>query len=243
MSLLKLKNVTVEIEGKQVVSDLSLEIEKGKTVVVLGPNGAGKSSLCNVIMGSSRYPLTKGKIELEGVDISSLKPEERAQKGLFMAFQQPAIIQGVTMLNFLRTAYNAQKQTKLKSKEFADLLTEKMKELNLDASWRRREVHVGFSGGEKKRSELLQLLLFEPKVALLDEIDSGLDVDALKLVAKTIEKLKKKGTGFLIITHSDKLLNYIAVDSVAVLKDGALVEQGGKELIERIHTKGFTENG
>lgn len=240
MSKLEVKDLHVEVDGKEILKGVSFTLESNKTTVLMGPNGAGKSTISNVLLGNPKYRVTKGQIILEGEDITELEPNERAQKGIFMTFQHPVEIDGVTMVNFLRTSYNSIKKTDLKVHEFHKLLNAKMKELDIDAKFRTRSVNKGFSGGEKKRSEILQLLLFEPKFAILDEIDSGLDVDALKIVTRGINKVKEIAkTGFLIITHHNKILESINLDQVLILKNGIIDREGGVELAKEIELKGF----
>lgn len=240
MLKIEIKNLYVSVEGKEILKDLSLTWNFGEILVVLGPNGAGKSTLSNVLMGHPKYEITSGLILFDGENITTLDAQERAKLGLFMSFQHPAEISGVTMANFLRTSYNALKETNLKTIEFQKILKEKMDLLHMDASFRRRSINAGFSGGEKKRSEILQLLLFEPKFAILDEVDSGLDVDALKIVSQSISKVQKETKmGIFIITHYNKILSYVKADRVIILKAGKIVREGGAELIKEVEEKGF----
>lgn len=240
MSELKVENLHVNVDNKEILKGVDFTLKKNSITVLMGPNGAGKSTISNALLGNPKYEIKEGSIILNGEELKELDPNERAQKGLFMTFQHPVEIDGVTMVNFLRTSYNSIKQTSLKVHEFHKLLIEKMKELDIDSKFRTRFVNKGFSGGEKKRSEILQLLLFEPEFAILDEIDSGLDVDALKIVAKGIKKVRDSSeTGLLIITHHNKILEYLEPDNVLILKNGKIVEEGGKELAKRIEEKGF----
>lgn len=240
MNSLEIKNVSSQVGGKTILSDVSLDVKQNEVVVILGPNGAGKSSIAQAIIGNPTYEITSGSIILDGENITDLPVEERAKKGIFLSFQQPQEISGITMANFLRSSYNSVKGTSFNLAQFHKLLKEKMQILEMDPSFRTREVNKGFSGGEKKRSELLQLLLFEPKFAILDEIDSGLDVDALRKLSSVIAKAKEETkAGFIIITHHTALLDVIEPDKVIVIKKGQIVEQGDKSLVEKIQKEGF----
>lgn len=240
MSLVEIKNLSVEIEGKLVLKNVSLEMNTNSINVFLGPNGAGKSTIANVLMGNPKYKIVSGEIFFDGKDITNQSPDLRAKEGLFLSFQNSYEIDGVTMLNFLRTSYNLLKGKEMQLREFIKILEEKMSFLEMDKSFRARELNVGFSGGEKKRSEMLQLLLYEPKFAILDELDSGLDVDALKLIKKVILELKEKNkTGFMIITHNNKVLEFVEPDNVFVLINGEIKKKGGKELILEVEKQGF----
>lgn len=239
---LTIENISCNINDSQILKNINFEIESGKVVVLMGPNGAGKSTISNVLMGNPKYEVTSGKITLNGEDITDLEVNEKAKKGLFMSFQNPVEISGVTMTNFLRTSYNSLKNTNIQLNEFMKLLKSNMEELGLDTKFRGRFVNSGFSGGEKKRAELLQLMLFEPKYVILDEIDSGLDVDGIKLVSEMLNKiLEKRKMGVLIITHYNKILEYIKPDSVVVLKSGQISQTGGIEVAEKILQNGFNE--
>ncbi len=237
---IELKNVYVKVQEKEILKGINLKVKKGEVHVIMGPNGAGKSTILNTIMNHPNYELTQGDILLDNDSSKELEVNEVAQKGIFMCFQSPVEIDGVTMVNFLRTSYNAIKKEEMKMAPFHKLVKEKMQELNMDPSFRIRSVNVGFSGGEKKRSEILQLSIIEPDFALLDELDSGLDVDALKLLSEQILKIKNKtNMGIILVTHHSKILKYLKPDFVHVLKDGKIVEEGGFELVERIEGKGF----
>lgn len=237
---IELKNVYVKVQEKEILKGINLKVKKGEVHVIMGPNGAGKSTILNTIMNHPNYELTQGDILLDNDSSKELEVNEVAQKGIFMCFQSPVEIDGVTMVNFLRTSYNAIKKEEMKMAPFHKLVKEKMQELNMDPSFRTRSVNVGFSGGEKKRSEILQLSIIEPDFALLDELDSGLDVDALKLLSEQILKIKNKiNMGIILVTHHSKILKYLKPDFVHVLKDGKIVEEGGFELVERIEGKGF----
>ena len=240
MSKLEVKGLCVNVNDKRILEDISFDVPKGGVVVLIGPNGAGKSTVSNILMGNPKYNLIKGKILLDGEDITELDSDKRAKRGLFMSFQQPIEISGVSMSNFLRQSYNSVKGTSLQIGEFMKMLNEKMEVLGFDSKFRGRFVNSGFSGGEKKRSEILQLLLFEPEYAILDEIDSGLDVDSLKQVCESIEEMRaNKKMGILIITHYSKILEYIKPDEVIVLKEGRVSQRGGLELANKIFRDGF----
>ena len=237
---IELKNLHVKVQEKDILKGINLKVNKGEVHVIMGPNGAGKSTVLNSIMNHPNYELTQGEILLDNEQSNELEVNEVAQKGIFMCFQSPIEIDGVTMVNFLRTSYNAIKGEEIKMAPFHKLVKEKMNELNMDPSFRTRSVNVGFSGGEKKRSEILQLSIIEPDFALLDELDSGLDVDALKLLSEQIIKIKEKtNMGIILVTHHSKILKYLKPDFVHVLKAGQIVEEGGFELVERIEGEGF----
>lgn len=240
MSKLEVKNLCVSVEDKKILEEISFEIKSGEVVVLMGPNGAGKSSIGKALMGHPSYKIISGEIILDDKNITISKTEDRAKSGLFMTFQDPIAINGVTMSNFLRTSYNLLKEKNIQTSDFFKLLDEKMSVLGMDKKFRSRYLNFGFSGGEKKKSEILQLLLFEPKFAILDEIDSGLDVDALKLVGSAISKAHDENkTGFLVITHLNKILEYIKPDRVLVIKKGRIVEVGNLDVAKRIEEKGF----
>lgn len=237
---LEIKNLHVSVDGKEILKGINLKIEKGETIALMGPNGSGKSTLANVLMGNPKYEITKGNIIIENQDINELSPNERAKKGLFMSFQQPLEIPGVTISNFLRTAYNSlYEKNKISVVDFHKMIKQKMGELNIDPEFSRRYLNQGFSGGEKKKAEILQMSILNPKYILLDETDSGLDVDALRIISKGIQKIKNKKNCFLIITHYKKILEYITPDKVIILKDGLIVKTGDKTLAEEIDEKGF----
>ena len=235
-----IKDLHVNVNGKEILKGVNLNVDLGKVHALMGPNGSGKSSLANVLMGNPRYEVTKGKILLDKEDITKLSADERAKKGLFLSFQYPAEITGVTMSNFLRTAYNSINEKKLDVVEFHSLLKKKMAELKMDSTFSRRYINEGFSGGEKKRAEILQMSILEPKFAILDETDSGTDVDALKIIATGINNTKKKtDMGILLITHYNRILQYINVDKIAIMIDGKIVKEGGKELADEIESEGY----
>jgi len=246
---LEIQNLFVEVEGKEILRNVNLELNLGDVVALMGPNGSGKSTLANTIMGNPKYKIVSGKIILNGEDITQTKVDERARKGLFMSFQYPKEISGLTLSTFLRTALNVKRKNEgnkiLDVVEFHKLLKLKMADLGIDSKFANRNLNEGFSGGEKKRCEILQLSLLEPKYAILDETDSGLDVDALKIVAKGIvmikQNLKKEGKdmGILIITHYNKILDYIVPNKVVLIQNGKIGKTGGKELAKEIEKKGF----
>ncbi len=236
---LEVKDLHVEVEGKEIIKGITMEIELGKVCALMGPNGSGKSTLANAIMGNPKYKVTSGKITLDGEDITSLPPDKRARKGLFMSFQYPAEISGVTISNFLRTALNSRREKKIDVLEFHELLKRKMVGLKMDPSFSRRYLNEGFSGGEKKRAEILQMMVLEPRYALLDETDSGLDVDALKIVAEGINRMKGIDRGMLLITHYYKILDYVKPDHVYVMCNGRIIRKGGAELAKDIEKNGY----
>ena len=237
---IELKNVHVKVQNKEILKGINLKVNKGEVHVIMGPNGAGKSTVLNAIMNHPNYEVSSGDIQINSESTLELGVNEVAKKGIFMCYQSPVEIDGVTMVNFLRTSYNALKGEEMKMAAFHKMLKIKMKELDMDASFRTRSVNTGFSGGEKKRSEILQLSLIEPEFALLDELDSGLDVDALKLLSEQVLKIKEKtNMGIILVTHHSKILKYLKPDFVHILKDGKIVEEGGYELVTRIETSGF----
>ena len=239
MSTLKLNNITIEREGKIVVNDASLEVHSGEVHIIMGPNGSGKSTLLNALMGHPAYKVTGGTMVLDDEDIISLPPEKKASKGIFLSMQYLPGIAGVTMLSFLHRAYRLLKGSEISVPNFYKALTAKVKAAGLDESLIKRFVNVDFSGGEKKQGEIIQLLALEPKFALLDEIDSGVDIDSLTKVFSGIEQLRKEGTGFLIVTHLGTILEKVTPDRVSVMKGGTIVCTGGAELAREILTKGF----
>ncbi|MCA9486635.1 Fe-S cluster assembly ATPase SufC [Candidatus Woesearchaeota archaeon] len=239
--LLELKDITVKAQEKTLLEHVSLEVGFSETLAILGPNGAGKSTLANLIMGLPNLKREQGKIIFNGEDMSSLSPDERAKRGIFLSFQHPLELEGVNMLTFLRASYNAVKGKNLKIKEFKDILKDKLELAQVDKSFTSRFLNYKFSGGEKKRSEILQLLLLEPKLAILDEIDSGLDVDAFKVIVNIIKTLQKQtGLSLILISHNAKMYKELTPDKVVILKKGRILESGGTELIEKIETKGFS---
>ena len=241
--MLKIKDLHVNVEDKKILQGFNLEINPGETHAIMGPNGSGKSTLANVLSGKEGYEIKKGKVTFLKKDLLDLEPEDRAGEGLFLAFQYPVEIPGVSGMNFLRTTINAirkyKKQKELDGVNFLKILREKAKFIKMDEKLIKRSVNTGFSGGEKKRSEILQMSLLEPKLAILDETDSGLDIDALKTVANGVNNLKNKERSFLIITHYQRLLNYIVPDKVHVLSKGKIVKSGDKNLAIELEKKGY----
>jgi Fe-S cluster assembly ATP-binding protein len=245
MSLLEVKNLHVEVEGNKILSGLDLVVEKGSVHAIMGPNGSGKSTLAHVLAGKDDYVVTDGQVLLDGEDLLAMEPDERAARGLFLAFQYPLEIPGVTTMTFLRTALNAQRkkrgEAELSTPDFLKRVREAASRLGIDQDMLRRGVNVGFSGGEKKRNEILQMALLEPQLCVLDETDSGLDIDALKIVADGVNHLRSPERSFVVITHYQRLLNYIVPDVVHVLSRGRIVRTGGKELALELEARGYAE--
>ena len=238
--LLEIKDLHAGVEGKEILKGLSLSVGKGEIHVILGPNGSGKSTLMNLIMGHPKYQITSGTIEFEGEELNDLQTFERARKGLFLSFQIPEEIPGITVENMLRTAKQAVTGEKVKILPFRRELKKLMEELKMKSEYAERYLNVGFSGGEKKRTEILQLLMLNPKLAMLDETDSGLDVDAVQIVSEGVAKFHNADNSCLIITHNARILEKLKVDRVHVLMNGTIVEEGGPELIDDINSRGFT---
>ena len=238
--LLEIKDLHAGVEDKEILKGLNLSIGKGEVHVILGPNGSGKSTLMNIIMGHPKYQVTSGQQICEGEDLSRLYPFERTRKGLFLSFQTPEEIPGITVENMIRTAKQAITGQKVKLFPFRKELKAMMQELKMKPEYAERYMNVGFSGGEKKRNEILQLLLLQPKLALLDETDSGLDVDAVQIVSEGVAKFHNSENSCLIITHNTRILEKLHVDKVHVLINGKIVEEGGAELIDDINHRGFT---
>ncbi len=238
--LLEIKDLHAGVEGKEILKGLSLSVGKGEIHVILGPNGSGKSTLMNLIMGHPKYQITYGTIEFEGEELDDLQTFERARKGLFLSFQIPEEIPGITVENMLRTAKQAVTGEKVKILPFRRELKKLMEELKMKPEYAERYLNVGFSGGEKKRTEILQLLMLNPKLAMLDETDSGLDVDAVQIVSEGVAKFHNADNSCLIITHNARILEKLKVDRVHVLMNGTIVEEGGPELIDDINSRGFT---
>ncbi|MEM1278021.1 MAG: Fe-S cluster assembly ATPase SufC [Pseudomonadota bacterium] len=243
--MLEIKGLEVKLEeeDKQILKGVDLTIEPGKVHAIMGPNGSGKSTLSYVLAGRDGYEVTGGSAELEGEDILEMEPEERAAAGLFLAFQYPVEIPGVGNMTFLRTALNAQRKARgeaeVTAPEFLKMIRAKGKELNINADMLKRPVNVGFSGGEKKRNEILQMAMLEPKMCILDETDSGLDVDAMKLVSQGVNALRDAGRSFLVITHYQRLLDHIKPDYVHIMYDGRIVETGGPDLALKVENEGY----
>jgi Fe-S cluster assembly ATP-binding protein len=239
MSILELNDISVAVGDKTLLEGVSLSVESGKIHVLMGPNGSGKSSLLNAVMGHPSYTVTAGAILLDGVDITELAPEKKAKAGLFLSLQHLPEIAGVTLTNFMHRAYKEIKNSTISALEFYKMSDKLAKEAGIDSAFLKKSVNSGLSGGEKKQSELLQLLVLEAKIALLDEIDSGVDIDAMKKVYAGINLLKDKGVGFLVVSHHPNILEYITPDSVSVMRGGKVVATGGSELAERIMKEGF----
>ena len=237
--MLKIENLQVEIDGQEIVKGLDLEVGKGEIHAIMGPNGSGKSTLANVLMGHPRYEVTGGSITFQGEDVFELEPDERAKLGMFLAFQYPSEVPGVSVANFLRTAVNSVREEELSAMEMFRLIQDKMKIMQMDPKFAERYLNEGFSGGEKKRNEILQMLMLEPKLAIMDETDSGLDIDALQVVAKGVNELRGPDFSAVIITHYQRILRYIEPDHVHVMLDGRLVTSGGKELALDLEDKGY----
>lgn len=239
MSALSIKNLTVRRDDKIIVDGASLEVRSGEIHIILGPNGSGKSTLLNAVMGHPHYEVTGGIIALDDEDITSLPTEKKAENGIILSMQHPPIVAGVTMLSFLHQAHRLLKGGEISVPDFYKALAAKVKEFGFDENLLKRSLNVGFSGGEKKQSEIIQLLALEPKFALLDEIDSGVDIDSLNKVFAGIEKLRAAGAGFIIVTHLSTILEKITPDRVSVMKEGKIVRTGGAELAREILSKGF----
>jgi Fe-S cluster assembly ATP-binding protein len=245
MPLLEIKNLHAEVDGRKILNGLDLTVENGSVHAIMGPNGSGKSTLAHVLAGKDGYEVTEGQVLFEGEDLLALEPDERAAKGLFLAFQYPLEIPGVATMTFLRTALNAQRKKRgepeLLVPDFMRRVREAAKHLGIDQDMLRRGVNVGFSGGEKKRNEVLQMALLEPRLCVLDETDSGLDIDALKVVAEGVNRLRSPERAFVVITHYQRLLDHIVPDIVHVLSRGRIVRTGGKELALELEAKGYAQ--
>ncbi len=244
MALLEVKNLHAEIDGKKILNGFDLTVEEGKVHAIMGPNGSGKSTLSYILAGKSDYEITEGSVTFQGQDLLSLPPDERAAQGLFLAFQYPMEIPGVATMTFLRTAMNSIRKKRgeeeLSTPDFMRLVREKAAELKIDPEMLKRAVNVGFSGGEKKRNEILQMALLAPKLCVLDETDSGLDIDALKVVADGVNRLRSPKRSFVVITHYQRLLNHIVPDVVHVMAKGKIMKTGGPELARELEAKGYT---
>ena len=241
--MLKIKNLQANVEGKKILKGFDLEVKAGEVHAIMGPNGSGKSTLASVLAGKENYEVTGGSIEFLGQDIMDWPPEKRAREGIFLAFQYPVEIPGVSNINFLKTALNEirkhQDLQPLDARDFLKLLKEKKTLVEIESNLTNRSVNEGFSGGEKKRNEIFQMTMLEPKLAVLDETDSGLDIDALKIVARGVNALRSEDNATIVITHYQRLLNYIVPDFVHVLYDGRIVKSGGKELAFELEEKGY----
>jgi Fe-S cluster assembly ATP-binding protein len=245
MPLLEINNLHAEVDGRKILNGLDLTVEKGSVHAIMGPNGSGKSTLAHVLAGKDGYAVTDGSVRFDGEDLLALEPDERAAKGLFLAFQYPLEVPGVATFTFLRTAINAQRkkrgEAELLVPELIKRVREAAKHLGIDQDMLRRGVNVGFSGGEKKRNEVLQMALLEPRLCVLDETDSGLDIDALKIVAEGVNRLRAPERAFVVITHYQRLLNHIVPDVVHVLSRGRIVRAGGKELALELEARGYAQ--
>ncbi|GAB4408503.1 MAG: Fe-S cluster assembly ATPase SufC [Bacteroidia bacterium] len=241
--MLTIQNLQASIEGKQILKGLNLQIGPGEVHAIMGPNGSGKSTLASVLAGKEEYEITGGEVRFHDKDLLDMEPNERAGEGLFLAFQYPVEIPGVSMTNFLRTAVNSVREYRgldpLNAGDFLKLMKEKQRIVELDANLTKRSVNEGFSGGEKKRNEIFQMAMLEPTLAILDETDSGLDIDALRIVAEAVNKLRSPERSFLVITHYQRLLDYIVPDFVHVLYQGRIVKSGGKDLALELEEKGY----
>jgi Fe-S cluster assembly ATP-binding protein len=245
--MLEIKNLHAEIDGKQILQGLTLTVPKGEVHAIMGPNGSGKSTLAYILAGKEEYEVTDGSITWNGVDVLEMEPDERAVAGVFLAFQYPIEIPGVASLTFLRTAINAHRRARgeaeLTTPEFIKLVKETGAKLNISMDMLKRPVNVGFSGGEKKRHEILQMALLQPSLCVLDETDSGLDIDAVRIVSEGVNALRSPDRAFLVITHYQRLLNYIVPDKVHVMAGGRIVRSGGKELALELEKSGYAEYG
>ena len=241
--MLKIENLQASIDNKSILKGLNLEVNAGEVHAIMGPNGAGKSTLANIIAGKEEYEVSQGTIELNGEDISELAPEERAHNGVFLSFQYPVEIPGVSVTNFIKTAINENRKAKgledMPAKEMLKMIREKSELLEIDRKFLSRSLNEGFSGGEKKRNEIFQMAMLEPKLAILDETDSGLDIDALRIVANGVNKLKSEDNAVIVITHYQRLLEYIVPDFVHVLYDGKIVKSGDASLALELEAKGY----
>ena len=237
--LLEIKDLHVSVEGKEILKGISLTVQKGEVHALMGPNGSGKSTLSNTLMGHPKYQVTQGEILFEGQDLTAMKTDARARAGIFLAFQYPTAVPGVSVANFLRTAMKARFAEKFQPKEFRKEFKAAMAQLGIDEAFATRYVNDGFSGGEKKRHEILQMALLRPTLSLLDETDSGLDIDALRTVAEGINRLRGPHLGILLVTHYQRILNFIQPDQVHILMNGQVIRSGGKELAHELEAKGY----
>jgi Fe-S cluster assembly ATP-binding protein len=239
MSRLEIKDLHVSVEGKEILKGINLKLDTGKINALMGPNGSGKSTLSNALMGNPKYKITKGNIIYDGKDITKLSTDKRAKLGIFLSFQYPSEVQGVTISNFLRTALNSITGEKIKVMDFKKLLDEKLKQLKMDPIFSRRYLNEGFSGGEKKKAEILQLMVLNPKLVILDETDSGLDIDALKEVSKGVNTFMNKDKCILIITHYKRILEYVKPDKLIIMIDGKIALEGKGDLVDHLEEKGY----
>jgi Fe-S cluster assembly ATP-binding protein len=241
MADLEIRDLTVEIQGKTILDGVTLDLDKGKTLALMGPNGSGKSTLAYAVAGHPAYEVTGGSITFKGDDITEWTPDERARAGVFLAMQYPVEVPGVSLTNFLRTAVNARLGEDIPVRQFMTELKERMEELGVDPSFLQRSVNEGFSGGEKKRFEILQMALLKPAVAVLDETDSGLDIDALRIVSEGVNRISNEQMSTLLVTHYSRILNYVTPDRIVVMADGRIAAEGGADLAERLEETGYDE--
>jgi len=239
MSRLEIKDLHVSVEGKEILKGINLKLDTGKINALMGPNGSGKSTLSNALMGNPKYKITKGKITYNSKDITKLSTDKRAKLGIFLSFQYPSEVPGVTISNFLRTALNSITGEKIKVMDFKKLIDEKLKQLKMDPIFSRRYLNEGFSGGEKKKAEILQLMVLNPKLVILDETDSGLDIDALKEVSKGVNTFMNKDKCILIITHYKRILEYVKPDKLIIMIDGKIALEGKGDLVDHLEEKGY----
>ena len=241
--MLEIKNLKAQIEDKTILNGVNLKVNKGEVHAIMGPNGSGKSTLSSVIAGNEDYEVSSGSITYEGDDLLEMAPEERSHRGVFLSFQYPVEIPGLSVSNFIKTAINEKRkafgQENISAKELLQLFKEKCELLNIDKEYLSRSLNEGFSGGEKKRNEIFQMAMMEPKLSILDETDSGLDIDALKIVANGVNSLKSSSNSIILITHYQRLLNYIVPDFVHILKDGKIVMSGDKSLAQKLEKEGY----
>ena len=242
--MLEIKNLKAQIEDKTILNGVNLKVNKGEVHAIMGPNGSGKSTLSSVIAGNEDYEVSSGSITYEGDDLLEMAPEERSHRGVFLSFQYPVEIPGLSVSNFIKTAINEKRkafgQENISAKELLQLFKEKCELLNIDKEYLSRSLNEGFSGGEKKRNEIFQMAMMEPKLSILDETDSGLDIDALKIVANGVNSLKSSSNSIILITHYQRLLNYIVPDFVHILKDGEIVMSGDKSLAQKLEKEGYS---
>ncbi|MBW7996343.1 MAG: Fe-S cluster assembly ATPase SufC [Candidatus Glassbacteria bacterium] len=237
--ILVLEDLHVSVEDTEILKGVSLELPRGEVHAMMGPNGSGKSTMANVLMGHPAYEVTSGRILFKGRDVTGMEPDEKSRLGMFLAFQYPVEIPGVSMMNFLRQSLNARREEDIKPRDFRKLVNDKLELLGMDPSFARRNLNEGFSGGEKKRNEVLQMALLEPELAVLDETDSGLDIDAVRIVSESVNAMRGPEIGFLVITHYMRILNYLDPDVVHIMFDGRIVKSGGAELAHELEEKGY----